>query len=118
MSKKVENYRLKDSEVTSSQRMGRRVALRIEPDLIKLEEKLAEYADLGVTPDFSIETTEILTRLFLQNLVLKMIDAQNFDDMPLEDRIRVLESMKEDLKTFMWVYTNIDIELVIRNGKD
>ena len=50
--------------------------------------------------------------IFQTALMDKLFDNQDFDDMPMEDRLKMAESCGQDLRKFIHTYTGLDTHKV------
>jgi hypothetical protein len=82
---------------------------KISPILIELESILWEYeANGGLKPEYSIEGFRGATKIFMSVLMDKMWELQQKENIPLQDRINMVEKAGKDVRKLIKTYTDID----------
>jgi len=80
-----------------------------------LELIASDYLDLNATatgdenkPNYSNRDFMNCLIIFQNALMDKLYNNMNFDNMPLEERLKMAESCGKDLRKFIYTYTNLD----------
>lgn len=69
---------------------------------------LEQAANSGGKPNYSKRDFLNTVIIFQSALMDKMYDNQNYDNMPMEDRMKMAESCGFELRKFIHTYTGLD----------
>lgn len=69
---------------------------------------LIHNATLSTKPNYQPMALRASAMIFSSTMMDKMWEVQEFDKMPMEDRIKMAESLGSDLRKIVYKYTNID----------
>lgn len=73
----------------------------------EIANKLLEIAE--IKPNYNDSAMIDVTIIFQSVLMDKLFDNQNYDKMPLEERLKMVTKCGEDLRKFIHTYTGLDI---------
>ena len=77
-----------------------------EPILEEIATGLLEVAE--IKPNYS-DTSMLNATLIFQSVFMdKLFDNQNYDDMPMGDRLKMAQKAGEDLRKLIHTYTGLD----------
>lgn len=77
-----------------------------EPILKEIATGMLEKAEMK--PNYSDEAMLNSTIIFQSVFIDKIFDNQNYDNMELEDRLKMAKSAGEDLRKLIHTYTGLD----------
>lgn len=84
-----------------------------EPIFSEIATGLLEVAE--IKPNYSDEALLDVLLIFQSVFMDKIFDNQNFDDMPLEQRLEMVESAGKDLRKLIHTYTGLDTHELVTN---
>jgi hypothetical protein len=84
-----------------------------EPILKELSLGLLEVAE--IKPNYSDGALLDVTLIFQSVFMDKIFDNQNYDDMSMEDRMKMAQSAGEELRKLIHTYTGLDTYELVNN---
>lgn len=85
------------------------IGQQISPILEEIENALWEFeADNGSKPNFSINGFSGGIKIFMAVLMDKIWELQEADNMPQSDREKMAETVGQEVRKLIKIYTNID----------
>ena len=78
-----------------------------EPIFKEIADGLLETS--GLKPYYSDQAMVDVTLIFQSVLMDKIFDNQNYDNMLLDDRIKMAETAGKELRKFIHTYTGLDL---------
>ena len=82
------------------------------------KEKLTEFIAISILEQSgNVEKPNYTNRHFMNTIIIfqnalmdKMYDNQNYDDMDIEDRLKMVETCANELKKMIHTYTGLDTD--------
>jgi len=84
-----------------------------EPIFSEIATGLLEVAE--IKPDYSDNAMLDVTIIFQSVFMDKIFDNQDFDNMPMGDRLKMAERAGEDLRKLIHTYTGLDTHKLVMN---
>lgn len=84
-----------------------------EPILRELSMGLLEVAE--IKPNYSNDALLDVTLIFQSVFMDKLFDNQDYDDMSMEDRMKMVQSAGEELRKLIHTYTGLDTYELVKN---
>jgi hypothetical protein len=84
-----------------------------EPIFSEIATGLLEVAE--IKPNYSDEALLDVLLIFQSVFMDKIFDNQNFDNMPMEYRLEMVESAGNDLRKLIHTYTGLDTHELVMN---
>lgn len=82
---------------------------QLSPILEEIADTLWEFeAAKGYKPNYSIDGFEAATKIFMSVLMDKIHELQSSEDIPLDDRIKMVTKAGQDVRALIKTYTNLD----------
>jgi hypothetical protein len=82
-----------------------------EPILKEIATGLLEVAE--IKPNYSDDAMLNATLIFQSVFMDKIYDNQNFDNMDMEDRIKMVQTAGEELRKLIHTYTGLDLHKLV-----
>jgi hypothetical protein len=83
-----------------------------EPILEEIATGLLEVAE--IKPNYSDQAVLNATLIFQSVFMDKLFDNQNFDNMPMEERLKMAESAGKELRKLIHTYTGLDTHELVK----
>jgi hypothetical protein len=83
-----------------------------EPIFSEIANGLLEVAE--IKPNYSDNAMLDVTLIFQSVFMDKIFDNQNFDNMPIGDRLNMAQKAGEDLRKLIHTYTGLDTHELVR----
>jgi hypothetical protein len=83
-----------------------------EPIFSEIANGLLEVAE--IKPNYSDKAMLDVTLIFQSVFMDKIFDNQNFDNMPIGDRLNMAQKAGEDLRKLIHTYTGLDTHELVR----
>lgn len=85
------------------------IGKELSPVLVEIEETLWEFeVHSNSQPDYTTEGFRAATKIFMSALMDKIWNLQSNEDMEMEDRIKMVEKVGNDVRNIIKIYTDID----------
>jgi hypothetical protein len=85
------------------------IGKQISPILSEIEDTLWEFeANIGAQPQYTIEGFRAGIKIFMSVLMDKMWNLQENETLTMEDRIKMVEKVGQDVRKLVKTYTDID----------
>lgn len=82
---------------------------KLTPILVEIESTLWEFeAELSLKPDYPIEALRASIKIFMSVMMDKMWEVQEFDNMEMEDREKMVVNLASDLMKMVKTYTGVN----------
>lgn len=82
---------------------------KLSPVLVEIENTLWEFeVDFGSAPEFTNEGFRAAIKIFTSALMDKIWTLQENENMSIEDRIKVVQKVGDDIRKLVKIYANID----------
>ncbi len=78
----------------------------------ELANGLLETAE--IKPNYKDSAMLDVTIIFQSVLMDKLFDTQNYDKMPLDERLKMVAKCGEDLRKFIYTYTGLDTNELVQ----
>jgi len=82
------------------------IGKKLSPVLAEIESTLMEF--YGHKPNYTNEGFRAATYIFVQAVMDKMWEVQNFDKMDIKDREKMAEKCGNEIRNLIKTYTDID----------
>jgi hypothetical protein len=85
------------------------IGKQISPILSEIEDTLWEFeANIGAQPQYTIEGFRAGIKIFMSVLMDKMWNLQENETLTMEDRIKMVEKVGQDVRKLVKTFTDID----------
>lgn len=85
------------------------IGKKISPILSEIEDTLWEFeVNIGSQPQYTIDGFRAGIKIFMSVLMDKMWDLQQNETLTMEDRIKMVEKLGQEVRTIVKTYTDID----------
>lgn len=85
------------------------IGKKISPILSEIEDTLWEFeANIGSQPQYTIDGFRAGIKIFMSVLMDKTWDLQQNETLTMEDRIKMVEKLGQEVRTIVKTYTDID----------
>lgn len=82
---------------------------KLTPILVEIESTLWDFeAELSLKPDYPIEALRASIKIFMSVMMDKMWEVQEFDNMGMEDREKMVVNLASDLMKMVKTYTGVN----------
>ena len=82
---------------------------KISPILTEIEDTLWEFeANVGSQPQYTIEGFRAGIKIFMSVIMDKMWNLQENETLTMEDRIKMVEKVGQDVRKLVKTFTDID----------
>lgn len=82
---------------------------KLTPILVEIESTLWDFeAELSLKPDYPIEALRASIKIFMSVMMDKMWEVQEFDNMEMEDREKMVVNLASDLMKMVKTYTGVN----------
>lgn len=82
---------------------------KLSPVLVEIEETLFEHeVMIGEKPNYTDDGIRAGIKIFMSVMMDKMFDLQDNEDIPMEQRIEMVEKLGKDIRSMVKTYTDID----------
>lgn len=94
------------------------IGTKLNPILEEIETTIWEFeSNYGMKPQYSIEGFRAGIKIFMSVLMDKIWELQEDENIDLEDRIKMVEKVGEDIRKLVKTYTNIDTYELYNNNE-
>jgi hypothetical protein len=92
------------------------IGQELSPILEEIEDTLWEFeANDGSKPNYTIEGFRGATKIFMSVLMDKIWELQANENIPMENRIQMVEKAGQDVRQLIKTYTDIDTHQLYTN---
>ena len=85
------------------------IGKKLSPILEEIESKLLEFDAIeSVKPEYTIEGFRAAVYIFMSVMMDKVWELQEYDEISLEMRIKMIEKLGNEMRSLVKTYTNID----------
>ncbi len=85
------------------------IGTKISPILEEIEDTLLEFeANVGMKPNFTDDGFRAGIKIFSSVLMDKIWELQEDENISIEDRIKMVQKVGEDIRKLVKTYTDID----------
>lgn len=82
---------------------------KLAPVLVEIESTLWDFeAEFSMKPDYPIEALRASIKIFMSVMMDKMWEVQEFDNMGMEDREKMVVNLASDLMKMVKTYTGVN----------
>ena len=85
------------------------IGQKISPILDEIEKTLWEFeANRGAKPNYTDKGFRAGVKIFMSVIMDKIWELQNKENIPMEDRLKMVDKCGKDVRRLVKTYTNID----------